>query len=164
MRLSPEYYKLSQIEWTDIFTLRIRGHIGRNNPFSRRSRDEIALSLCSVIRSLFRERSNQAIWMYSNDFSSADLLLESSYSQIQILYKKNSKSNIVLTTSEIEFKLNDFLQEFYKSNKILDSSIDLKWEFDPNLDQIKYFFQIKEDSEYKHFIYSPKFIKNVDIL
>lgn len=165
MRYSPEYYRLSKIEWSDLYTLRIRGRVGLNNPFSRRTRDEIASSLASVIRSLNKERGNGAIWVYSNDFSSADLLLDSSYSQIQILYKRTRKDfEQLLSDDAIESKLNDFLKEYYLSNKIHDTSIDLMWVKHPTDEQVKYFFKIKEDSEYKHFIYSKQFIKNIDKL
>lgn len=165
MRYSPEYHRLSKIEWSDLYTLRIRGHVGLNTPFSRRTRDEIASSFASVIRSLNKERGNSAIWVYSNDFSSADLLLNSSYSQIQILYKRTRKDfDQPLSDDIIESKLNDFLKEYYTSNKILDTSVDLMWVRSPSDNQIKYFFKIKEDSEYKHFIYSKRFIKNIDIL
>lgn len=162
MRVSPEYNRLSRVKWDDIFTLRIRGHVGLNNPFSRRERDEITSSLCSVIRSLSKERSNNAIWLYTNDFSSDDLLLSSSYSQIQILYKKTSGRRI--PDDEFIFKLNDFLKELYIKKNIKDASVDLAWVTNPNDEQIKYFFKIKEDTEYKHFIYSSKFIKNVNKL
>jgi hypothetical protein len=162
MRLSPEYHKLSKIEWSDVFTLRIRGHVGLNNPFSLRERDEISSCLCSVIRSLTRERANDAVWLYSNDFSSADLLVNKSYSQVQILYKITKGSRI--DEDEFLFKLNDFLKELYENKNIKDSSVDLSWQKNPNLNQIKYFFKIKEDTEYKHFIYSNKFIKNVNKL
>jgi len=165
MRYSPEYYRLSKIEWSDLYTLRIRGHIGLNSPFSRRTRDEIASSLASVIRSLNKERGNGAIWVYSNDFSSADLLLDSSYSQIQILYKRTRKDfDQLLSDDVIESKLNDFLKEYYVSNRIHDTSVDLMWVKCPSDDQVKYFFKIKEDSEYKHFIYSKRFIKNIEKL
>lgn len=162
MRLSPEYHRLSQIIWDDIFTLRVRGHVGTNSPFAKRERDEITTSLCSVIRSLSRDRGNNTIWVYSNDYASTDLLLDKSYSQIQILYKKTSNRRI--DSDEFEFKLNDFLKEIYKSKKINDMSVDLKWETDPDEEQLKYFFKIKDLSEYKHFVYSDRFIKNINKL
>lgn len=162
MRLSPEYNSLSKIEWSDLFTLRIGGHVGLNNPFAKRERDEIASCLCSVIRSLTRERANNAIWLYSNDFSSNELLLNSSYSQIQILYKITSGKRIA--EDEFIFRLNDFLKHLYSDKKIDDTSVDFLWVDMPTIDQIKYFFKIKENAEYKHFIYSNKFIKNLNKL
>ena len=159
MRISPEYHRLSKIDWDDIFTLRIRGHIGLDNPFARRERDEIASCLCSVIRSLTKERSNNAIWTYSNDFNSSGMLLDTCYSQIQILYKITKGNRI--PSNEFIIRLNDFLKTLYNQKKISDSGVDLHWQENPSDDQVKYFFKIKEDNEYKHFIYSPKFIKNI---
>ena len=162
MRLSPEYHRLSQIAWDDIFTLRLRGNVGLNTPFAKREREEIAICLASVIRSISKDRDKKIIWVYSNDFHSKSLLLNNPYAQVQILYKGNSEREIA--PELFEYKLKDFLKELYIRKRVSGQSVDLHWNPTPTQDEIRYFFQIKEDSPYKHYIYSKHAIRNINKL
>lgn len=157
MRLSPEYDRLSQIPWTDIFTLEFRGALSKDSPFPQREREEITSCFCSVLRSLNKERSTDSLWMYSSDYIQN---VDEDYCKIQILYKRKRIEKIIDDVDLLQ-RLDDFLNSILDNKKVPRDNLHMKRDELITDDKVKYFFKIKNDNPYKHFIYSQKFIKLV---